>query len=311
VKPERSVLIHGVLLLSAALVAFSVWTRKEPPLGAQDRKVQVWAGSAEEVERVEWQGKLKVQLEGRKDKVGRYYVGTVEKTVQVVAAGKLAESLAPLKAFRALGKLEDARAAEFGFKEPAGTVKVTLGGKLHTLIVGGATPGGADRYAKEGETSLVFAIPGDLVRTLDYADSRMLERELHHFQEKEITRVRIGKQDRSREVVAVEGKRSAWANPSSPGTQDETVGNWMSKLDTMGISEFSEQPPKPLAPDALVVKVDYYSGSKPRGYLELYKIPGEDGKPDYLVRTEYLRWYGKLRRGAADQIEQDLASVLK
>jgi hypothetical protein len=112
-------------------------------------------------------------------------------------------------------------------------------------------------------------------------------------------------------VVAVEGKKNAWANPSAPGTQDETVGNWMSKLETMGISEFSEQPPKPLGPDALVVKVDYYSGGKPRGYLELYKIPAEDGKSDYWVRTEYLRWYGKLRRGSADQIEQDLASVLK
>ena len=60
-----------------------------------------------------------------------------------------------------------------------------------------------------------------------------------------------------------------------------------------------------------MVRVDYYAGRKPRGFLELYRMPGNEEKPDHLVRTEYLRWYGKLRKGSADQVEQDLASVLK
>ncbi len=337
-KPERSVLVHVALLLVGALAAFLVWTRKEPTATGAVQKVQVWPGTSDQVEKISWEGKTKVNLEARRDKTGRYFVGSTDKDVQVLkpspehgpgadepskpkhesirfvaveSAKKLTESLAPLKALRALGKLEDSRAAEFGLKEPEGTLKVTIAGKLHTLVVGGSTPGGADRYAREGETGLGFAIPGDLVRSLEFADSRLSEKALHHFEEKEITRVRVSQGDRTRELVPVEGKRNAWTNPSTPTNQDETAGNWMSKLDTLGISDFVEQPPKPFTPDALVVRVDYYKGSKPRGFLELYKLTGEDGKPDFMVRTEYLRWYGKLRRGSADQVQQDLPSVLK
>jgi hypothetical protein len=342
VKPERSVIVHVALLLVAALSAFLVWTRKEPVVAGTVQKVQVWPGVPDEVERIEWAGKTKVSLEARKDKVGRYFVGALDKSVVVLkpgpdnssdpdagtgdsnkpkhetirfvsveSAGKLAESLAPLKALRSLGKLEDSRFAEFGLKEPDGTLKVSIGGKLHTLVVGAATPGGADRYAREAETGLGYAVPGDLVRSLEFADSRLSERSLHHFEDKEITRARISKADRARELVSVEGKKNAWANPQTPSSQDETAGNWMSKLETLAISDFVEQPPKALAPDTLVVKVDYFRGTKPRGFLELYKTQGDDGKPDYLVRTEYLRWYGKLRRGSADQVQQDLPSVLK
>jgi hypothetical protein len=334
-------MVHAALLLAAALAAFLVWTRKEPAAQSAAQKVQVWPGAPELVERIEWDGKTKVALEARKDKVGRYFVGTLEKKVQVLkptpeqssapdggaadnkpkhetvrfvsveAAGKLADSLAPLRALRALGKLEAARSAEFGLKDPDGTLKVSIGGKLHTLVIGGATPGGADRYAREAETGLGYAVPGDLVRSLDFADSRLSERALHHFEDKEISRVRVSQAERSRELVAVEGKRNAWANPATPLSQDETAGNWMSKLETLGISDFVEQPPKAVGPDALVVRVDYFKGSKPRGFLELYRTQGEQGKPDFWVRNEYLRWYGKLRQGSADQVQQDLVSVLK
>jgi hypothetical protein len=334
-------MVHAALLLVGAVAAFLVWTHKEPAAQTTVQKVQVWSGAPEQVERIDWDGKTKVGLEARKDKIGRYFVGTLDKTVQVLkptpenasepdggaadnkpkretirfvsveAAGKLAESLAPLKALRALGKLEEARSAEFGLKEPDGTLKVTIGGKPHTLVIGAATPGGADRYAREAETGLGYAVPGDLVRSLEFADSRLSEKSLHHFEDKEITRVRISKAEKSRELVAVEGKRNAWANPATPSAQDETAGNWMSKLETLGISEFVEQAPKALTPDALVVRVDYFRGNKARGFLELYRTQGEAAKPEFWVRTEYLRWYGKLRQGSADQVQQDLGSVLK
>jgi hypothetical protein len=39
-------------------------------------------------------------------------------------------------------------------------------------------------------------------------------------------------------------------------------------------------------------------------------VPGEKGN-DYLARTEWARWYVKVPAATAEQIETDVASVLK
>ncbi|MFC1643440.1 DUF4340 domain-containing protein [Myxococcota bacterium] len=345
-KPERSAMVHGGILLVAAVCAFQMWTREEVGAGPS-RRVEAWAGTGEQVQRIEWESERKVVLEARQDAVGRYFVGTMQKTldlppkrddpkalqsvsksedggakkakgkqetirfISVESASHLADSLAPLKALRFVGQVEDARLGEFGLDQPKGTLRVTVANKAHTLVMGGPTPGGSDHYAKEVETGAVYAVQGDMGHKLEFADSKMLERNLHDFESKEVTRVSIGQGEKHRELVAVPGKQNAWADPSTPDTQDETAGNWISKLNVLAVSEFFEQPPEPLGQDALVVRVDYYAGRKSRGFLELYRLSGDEKESDFLVRTEYLRWYGKLRKGSAGQLEQDLGSVLK
>jgi hypothetical protein len=84
----------------------------------------------------------------------------------------------------------------------------------------------------------------------------------------------------------------------------------MSKLGRLRGSDFIEKPAKALRPDEAVVRVEYLDGSKSVGFVELYKVPGEKGN-DYLARTEWGRWYVKVPSASAEQIEQDLASVLK
>jgi len=59
-------------------------------------------------------------------------------------------------------------------------------------------------------------------------------------------------------------------------------------------------------------KVDFKGkGSRELGYLELYKLPGEAGKAKYLVKTEHTRWYAEVLASIAEQVEQDLGSVVK
>ncbi len=331
----RSLALHVGLLACAVVVALVFWLRDETPDLEAEQTVEVWGGKAKDVEEISWESeKLKVKLSSRRDDRGRYFIGTVDQEVarvkpaqaasdagstvterqrettqfiSVGAADKLVERLAPLKAYRAIGKVEDARAEEFGLKKPEGTLRVTIAGQPHSLVLGSTAPGGGDYYARHAETGDVYAIPAEIARNLMSADSRLLERDLHGWEDEEATRVVVSAGDARREWFRLEGKKQAWAGAIGASEQDETVGNWMTKLGRLRVMEYVEKPGQAM----LVVKVEYFSGREPLGFLELSRLPGEEGKADYLVRTEYTRWHAKLFRTSAEQVEQDLSSVLR
>jgi hypothetical protein len=230
--------------------------------------------------------------------------------VGVKAAGETIEKLANMSAVRALGKVDAGRAADFGLDKPEGTLKVKIAGKEHVLTVGGNTPGSGERYAKYGATGEVFAIPGDLMQGLQYADTRLMERDFHAFEDDAVTRIRVTKGAKSRELVRVAGKENAWADAATPAKPDETVVNWLNKLQRARIIEYVEAPNPPPGPDSLSVRVEYFAGPKNLGFLELYKLRGgPDG--EYVGRTEQTRWYVKLLASAAEQADQDSATLFK
>ncbi|MBK8994895.1 MAG: DUF4340 domain-containing protein [Myxococcales bacterium] len=340
---------HLVALGVASAVALIVWTRKDPEATTQKGNVEVWGGSADAVEKIVFEAENRsVRLERRKDSHGLWYVGNVDKTIEVkppsphgdAGAGdaadpsagdagppaekkretttfvsveqgkKLAESLAPLLAVRRLGKLDDARAAEFGFDKPEGTLKVTVSGRERTLTFGGATPGGGDRYVKV-DGGEMFAIGGSVAQSVLFAESRLVERNLHGYEADELKSAKIERGTLSREVVRVEDKKDGWADATTPMSLDETAGNWMSKLDRLRIVTFVESP-SGLGPDSSIVKVELFGkGGRKLGFLELYKVPGEGGKPKFLVKTEHTRWHAEVISSVAEQVEQDLGSVVK
>jgi len=338
-----------VLVVSAGL-AYSVWAREEPAPEKQQAMVDVWSGSQAAFTRLSFDGKTrKVRLESQKDALGYYYVGVVDKEEPVSAAGKnphdphadphadvkgapplkptetkketlrfisvkagetLVKALSPLKALRAVGKVESRRNEEFGLDKPEGTLKVTLDGKEHVLVIGGTTPGGSERYAKYQNNGEVFAIAGDIAQNLMFGDSRLPEKDLHGFKPDEVVKVRVSKGGKTRELLRVKEKNEGWADVNAPAKQDETAGNWMSKLGRLRGSEFVEKLAGASKPEDAIVRVEYFDQSKSMGFLELYKQPGEKGN-DYLARTEWGRWFVKVPSNSAEQVEQDLASVLK
>jgi Domain of unknown function (DUF4340) len=342
VKP---LVLHGALLVVSAGLAYSVWNKDEAVPEKQQALVDVWGGSQGSFTKLSFEGKTrKVRLESQKDAQGYYYVGSVDKEdappadphagvpgaplkapepaptkeskketsrfVSVKAGETLVKSLAPLQALRAVGKVEPARNEEFGLDKPEGTLKVTIDGKEHVLIIGGTTPGGSERYAKYQGNGEVFAISGEIAQSLMFGDSRLPERELHGFKNEDISKVRLEKAGKARELVRVKDKNEGWGDPSTPTKQDETAGNWMSKLGRLRGSDFVEKPSKPLRPEDAIVRVEYFNAGKSVGFVELYKLPGEKGN-DYLARSEWGRWYVKVPATTAEQIETDLASVLK
>ena len=342
-RMDRGFFVHLGLLALAVTFAMLVWTRDKKAAALSQADVTVWSGRAADVQRIAFEGKKKkVVLEARQDKAGRYFVGRAEREaaappdadhadhadhadqaaakpegeaksstfVSVGAANKLAELLAPLKAMRAIGRVGDDRAAEFGLDDPEGTITVTVGGAERKLVVGGATPGGADRYARDPASGEVYAVKGDIFRDLDQAESRLLERDPHEWRDIEVSRAKVIVGDKARELArgGAEGKKF-WADPASVDQADETAGNWMSKLERLRPTEYTTTAPEPRE---VVLRVEYTGNAGALGFLELVKgPPGPTGKPDYFVTTERLRLHGKVPVSLAEQVEQDLGAVVK
>jgi hypothetical protein len=336
----KGLLPHFVALFVAAALAFGIWSHGDKPIEPDaEQKIEVWSGHPDQLERIRFESpKRTVTLDARKDSVGRYYVTTVDKEetkppahppvgdagvepseppkhvtsrfIGVKEADELAGKLAPLTALRELGPFAPARAEEFGLDKPEGTLKVKIGGTEHGLVLGSSTPGGQERYAKEEKSGLVYAVPGDVVQSMLGAESRLLERDLHAFTDNDVTRLRISRGGKTREVVSMPDKKGGWADAATPNKLDETIGNWLSKVSRLHVTDYVENTPTPLTPESAIVRLDYFGGKKTLGYLELYKLPAEKGN-DYYVRSENSRWFVKVLATAGEQVEQDVASVVK
>ena len=323
-------LLHIGLLAASVAFAAGMWTREKEPKALAAGDVQVWSGHAADVEHVGYESKTrKVSVDAKKDAEGRYFVGTLERegmalpahdggapppaprtTVSFVSVGpgdKMAEAFAPLKALRALGKIGDDRAAEFGLAEPEATVTVKAGGAEHKLLLGATTPGGGDRYARDAATNEVYVLKGEPLRSLESADSLLIERELHEWKDADVAKVHLEAGGKTRELVrgGPESKRF-WADAASPETNDETLGNWMSKLDRLRPTEFVLAEPE----GKEVLLKATYAGKKVSGFLEIVKAKSGD-KPVYYLRTERTRLYGKVVSAPAEQVEQDLSNIVK
>ena len=340
--------LHGALLVAASVLSFWVWTKEgaEPP----DERLQaeIWGGSPTAIDSVRFESEnLKVELVPKQDGQGRYYEGKLEKKgsdapppvnphappgqpppqppkadaakkaptttrfVAVTSGEKLFEKLAPMAAFRSVGKPDPKRAAEFGLDKPQGTLHVSVGGKKHALVFGGITPGGSDRYAKDKTTGEVWAIPGDVADSFLYADSRLIERDLHGFPKEDIKQLKIARGPRSRELVRIEGKNDAWADGTNPAKADETAGNWVNKIDNLRAMEYVDPKQRPSGAEAAVARIEYFGpGSRRLGHVDIVRF-GQAPNAEYYVRTEQTRWLAKIAKTSGEQIEQDVASVLK
>ncbi len=332
-NPLRPVIVHTVLLVAGALAASLAWSKEKTPLTAQETNVTVWGGRPTDVQRIAYDspGK-KIVLEAQQEKKGeRWFLGTAERPnlqgpsgdvnsapkmsivfASVTQANKLAESFAPLKAVRSLGKVPQSREAEFGFEKRESTVTLTIAGKERKLVIGATAPGGSDSYVIDPATNEAYVVKADVLRDLESGDAtRLMEREQHDFKDVELTSARIIAGGKTRKLVrgGQEGKKF-WADPGDKDKADETAGNWLQKIEHLRVSEYAAKPPEGRAE---VVRIEYEAGSGNIGFFELAKTPAttEGQKADYWILTEHTHLYGKVFPGSAEQVEQDVASVVK
>lgn len=349
---KRSIGLHVFLFVVACVLGLKAWTSEDEP-NKKPVAAELWSGRPTDLQKVEFKTEKKiVALEPREDSSGRYYVGTIEtlatpkpaaggadagapkpdphghghaepppeeagtkRFISLTKGDELIKSLATLKASRVLGKVAPERMGEFGFdKAEFGTLEVVVSGKKHTLALGEKTPGGSDRYVRDPESGEAYVIAGSIANDLTSADNRLVEREFHDFGDEKVAKVVLKAAEATREIVRHKEEKDFWSKPDSPEAKDETVSNWMTKVERLRVTNYVEAPEPPVKPEDTVVRVEYFNDrGKSLGYLEVVRRPpppDSKERPDYLARSERSRWYATVLRSTAEQIEQDLNSVM-
>jgi len=334
VNPLRSTALHASFLVLGGVAAAFAFTKERTPQSAQETNVTVWTGRPSDVQRIVYEGKDKrIELEARDDKKGvRWFLGKgdynmippaypdgglaapVKKTSafsSVTAANKIVDGMVPFKAVRALGKIPDARLAEFGLEKRETSLTITIAGKERKLLIGAMAPGGTDYYVLDPASNEAYVTKADALRELEGGDSRLLEREQHAFKEIDIRSAKVIANGKTRELVrGGTDSKKFWADPADKDKADETAGNWLSKIDRLKVSEYVAQPTEG---QTVVLRVEYYGGPGLLGFFELGKGgPIASGqKSDYWIITEHSHLWGKVYQTTAEQIEQDLGSIVK
>jgi Domain of unknown function (DUF4340) len=334
VNPLRSTAVHASLLILGAGAAAFAFTKERTPQAAQETNVVVWNGRASDLQRLVYEAKDKrIELEARDDKKGaRWFLGKADYTVtppaypdggvapptkritafsSVTAANKIAEGLVPFKAVRALGKIPDSRLAEFGLEKRETSLTLTFGGKERKVLVGSIAPGGTYYYVVDPTNNEAYVIKADALRELEGGDSRLLERDQHAFKEIDVRSAKVIANGKTRELVRTgPDTKKFWADAADKEKADETAGNWLAKIDRLKVSEYAAQAPEG---HTVVLRIEYYGGPGLLGFLELAKgAPVASGqKPDYWIMTEHTHLWGKVYQVTAEQIEQDLGSVVR
>jgi Domain of unknown function (DUF4340) len=345
---RRGLGVHVGLFVVACLLGLRAWTAEDEP-NKKPVAAELWSGRVSDLSRIEYRtAKKVVTLEPKEDEAGRYFIGSIEtipekpkpgaadagappaenhaaphavpestdpkRFISLTKGAELADSLATLKATRVLGKIAPERIPDFGFdKTDLGELKVVVAGKEHTLQLGEKTPGGSDRYVRDTSTGEAYVIPGSIANDLTSADNRLIEREFHAFGDEKVGKVVIKTATGSREVVRHAVEKDFWAHPDSPDTKDETVSNWMTKVDRLRVTTYVEPLDPAPKPEDQVVSVEYFNDKgRKLGFFELVRRPAKDPKekPEYVARSERTRWHATVLRSTAEQIDQDLASVV-
>jgi hypothetical protein len=340
--PWRGPIVHGGVLAVALLFAWRTWTRpKAEPKRATE--VTIWDGRAADVTTVEYAGDKRSARVERKSDAGEPYVWVTverdkavsakdaaaaaalepEKTTKAFVGGKQADELleqwAAPRAARALGKVGAERLKDLGLSESKDRLVVVSDGKRRELRLGSKVYGGTERFVMDAKTSEVFVLSGGSLRDLEVGETSLMQRDLHRFTAAQTTGVLITAGPKTREVVRLKGseKTDEWADAGAPDKKDEAVGTWMTKvgqlraLDYVG-DEATLRAADPTAPPLeAVLRLDLRGeGGKALGYVELFRVPGEKDKYDYLARTETTRVLVKVAQRLGEQMEQDLPTLL-
>lgn len=350
----RGLLVHVALLFVSLGLAYQVWSRspeeKRNATKTKETTVVVWDARAEDVQWVDLMSDKKYakveRRKGDKDGDAYFWVTTEREKVDAKKPGDTPESLAapaepasqkkaflggdaadkviagvaPLRALRALGKPGDAQTKDFGLAEAKDTLRMMSGGRTRELALGAKVYGGSDRYALDRSTGEVFVLGGDVVRDLESAESRLMEREVHAFKADEVGSVQITRGQQKRELKrggGADAKSAFWADAAKADTKDETATNWMTKVDRLKVQEYVEDETKlgsgdESATPEFVAKIVYVKKNGGElGHLEISRLAGsKEGKFDYYVRSEHTRRLAKVSQYLGEQVEQDLDAVV-
>ncbi|MCC7537189.1 MAG: hypothetical protein IT379_13285 [Deltaproteobacteria bacterium] len=329
---KSHVAVYGVLALAGLAAAYTTWLEGEQ---TEQRPEEVVAFDCNERE-LRWlelrterkTTKIEVRRESGRDKALHWVTVTErpraeggesrpEQTEEFVGNQPLDEFLSrnmPLKALRSLGEISQARLTELGLVRPTIRLQIQCGSRRGTFRIGGSTFGSEDRYARAASGGPVYLFPAALVRDLEGADFRFMQRELARMQESEIDEARVTAFGRSKTLIhrnRLSPREAEWVDSADRNRRNEIYGNWLDRVRGLRAQEYlapGAEPGSATSRPTRVLEIVYRTGGRETGRLELVRL---DTTPiEYFARSDVTRSWVEVPRSVATEVEQDVRPVL-
>lgn len=225
------------------------------------------------------------------------------------ASDDLWANFAPLEALRELTDAPGVDPTIFGFDEPVATVEIKRRSGVITLIIGAETYGSKDKYVKLDDR--VFLVDDAVLRPLQFAKTRMVERRLHPLSEKDTDKVTVVAGARPASFIqqnADDRAKAYWAAESTPDEEHESAGLWLGKVFRMRASGYiaSEDVDGELEPLFDVTLVD---GEDSWTIKLLKSAGGDEASSDYYAQSSFNRSLVKMTRSLASEAASDVETL--
>jgi hypothetical protein len=322
----KGLIAHAVLAVGGLVLAYVVWT--DDGRGDGRAQVTVWDCDADAVSRVRLDGaRHEVTLERRgKGSEAHWWVVHTSRpekgeptTKQFTASeqvSKYMEGLAPLRASREVGQLDDETLEQVGLHEPKDRLTVTCGGKDRTFLAGENAFGSGDRYLRDARGGTVYLADSALVRDLESAQARLMQRKLHTFEWNRIQHLHVdgyGEQKTLLQRNRHDPTQAEWVDAREPDRRNELYGNWLNRLRRLSVVEYldPDQEPGGEGVDVQPVATLQFRDKKDDvvDELQLVRTVADDAV-EYHARTGATRSWVRLPRSLAREIAQDVRPVL-
>jgi hypothetical protein len=322
----KSLLVHAVLALGGLGLAYAVWT--DDDRGRTRAQVTVWDCDADAVTKVRLEGeRYHATLERKGQGAEAYWwVSHASRTQDAEATAreftasdtvdKYLDTLAPLRASREVGQLDDETLEQVGLHEPKDRLTISCGGKDRTFLVGENAFGSGDRYLRDERGGAVYLTDAALVRDLESAQARLMQRKLHTFEWNTIAKIGAGGYGRDKTLLhrnRHDPSQAEWVDEAEPDRRNELYGNWLNRLRRMSVLEYlnPDEEPGGDGADAQAVATLRFLDKRDKVVDELVLLRTvADDAVEYYARTKATRSWVKLPRSLAKEVAQDVRPVM-
>ncbi len=220
-------------------------------------------------------------------------------------AEKTFDLFAPLRAVRDLGVLPKEKLGELGLEGSGRKLEVTARGVPRAYTVSAPSPGVGSPYIREEGTGRVYLMPTTTLADLNPTSTMPIDRRLHAFKQSEFDALTVQADGASKEYVqtgAASPQTAKLAPKAAPDKPDDFARNWHDKLwNRLMVIELLGKGEAPKGGEPKVVlRVEYASQGKPKGWLEVAKGEGKDA----LARSEHTVGWVVLHGGADEVLEE-------
>lgn len=341
----RSLLVHGILAVAGLVLAWRVWADRNAPEVSADAVtlLECGQGRLQSLELDLETKRVAMSVEGRGDEAVYRFEAQQKRTEDAPDTAPpeplepkrflgsrddveayVDEKLSPLRAIRSLGVPEGALLEEIALDEPEGRLTLRCGERDTVYDIGGAAFGSGDRYVREAGDDVVYLVAADVVRELQSADFRMIQRDLHAFDWTEVASVTAAVDGAEKTLLQrdrLDARKAQWVDEAEPDRRNELFDNWMDRVKRLRVQTYLPPDAAPGsdlegdeaeglgAPVAALRLVYRDAEGAELGRLALERVDGS-GAQWFYAESDATRGWVTVMRSVATQVEDDGRLVL-